>query len=269
MLNRCIRALLAGALLAVAPAALAQTAQPTATEILAGSRGNRQVVNSIQTLQLVIISKDGSSRTRTITSKIKQGEDGLSKNYVRFDEPADVAGVQFLSVQRAAAEDDQWIYMPAFEQATRISGGSRGSSFMGTDFTYEDLSVGDPDDGTHETVGKETIEVGSESVEAWKIVTIPKPELKSSYTKLETWISVADNMPRQVVFFDKKGEAIKRMTMRQVRKDGEQIIPEVTVMENLKKGSRTEIKVVEVKLNVPAEQLPDSMFDVTFLTGEG
>ena len=95
----------------------------TAAQIIEKSAENRNVRNSVQTMILRIYGKSGSFRERKIESKIKEGEDGRARSYVRFLEPEDVEGVQFLTIQNPAGEDDQWLFMPAGGgMLTRISG---------------------------------------------------------------------------------------------------------------------------------------------------
>ncbi len=241
----------------------------TAEQIIAKSQANRRVSNSVQTLTMELFDKSGRSRSRKITSKIKQVEGQGAMSYVRFDEPEDVAGVQFLTRENPAGEDDQFLYMPAGDILNRISGSSRRGSFMGSDFSFEDLNVGSPEDGTHTSLPAETITVAGTSYDVYVIETVPKPELESAYSKLVTYIDKAQFMPRQVVFFDKKGVNTKRMTVEEAKKDGDSMVPVRTVMENLKRGSKTVITVGEYRTNVPAEELPDTMFTEAYLRSEG
>jgi len=265
--SRFFLALTFGSLLGLAPVAAGDM---TADQIIERSTGNRTVKNSVQTMTMKIFDKRGNSRVRKITSKVREGEGGLSKSYVRFDEPSEVEGVQFLTVQNKDADDDQWLYMPAGGILNRISGSSRGGSFMGSDFSYEDLSIGsDAGDGTHKLLGEESISVAGESFDVYKVETIPKPEAKSSYTRFISYVSKSDFMPRQIDFFDKRGAQIKRMQLMEIKADGDILIPMKTTMENLKRSTRTEVIVEEYRVNVAADELPDSMFTPDFLQSEG
>ena len=260
--------LLLTALTLVATPALA--GDLTAQQIIDKSSENRNVRNSIQTMILKTYDKSGKSRERTIESKVKEGADGKARSHVRFLEPDDVAGVQFLTIQNPGAEDDQWLYMPAGEgMLNRISGSSKKGSFMGTDFRFEDLEVGAADEGTHSLVGEEAVTVGGQTYEAFKIQTIPNPDSKSSYTKFVTWVSKDDFVPRQVEFYDKKEELEKRLTLPSVTTEGDVMIPTLTVMENLKRGTKTEIVVSSYKVNVAAADLPDEIFTPDYLQSEG
>lgn len=266
-----LRLFLAVACLSLLLPLAASAQEMTAEQIIGKSTENRNVKNSVQTMTMKIYGKDGRSRERTIVSKLKEGEDGRSRSYVRFEAPDDVAGVQFLAVQNPDGEDEQWLYMPAGEILNQISGSSQKGYFMGTDFTFEDLGVGaSVDEGTHTLLGSETITVGGAAIEAYKIETVPKPEMKSGYSKLVTWIDKAEFMPRQVEFYDaRKGELTKRMLLEEVKKDGELLIPIRTVMDNLKRGTKTEIIVGDYKIDVPPEELPDTMFTPEFLQSGG
>jgi hypothetical protein len=241
----------------------------SAEQIISKSQESRRITNSVQTLTMELFDKSGRSRSRTITSKIKQVEGKGVMSYVRFDQPEDVAGVQFLTRENPNGEDDQFLYMPAGDILNRISGSSRRGSFMGTDFSFEDLNIGSPDDGTHTSKAGETITIAGKSFDVYVIETVPKPELESAYSRLVTYIDKADFMPRQVLFFDKKDENIKRMTVEETKKDGDSTVPVRTVMENLKRGSKTVITVGDYRTNVPAEELPDSMFTEAYLRSEG
>ena len=261
-----LRVALAASLLLAAPSF---AAEPTATEIIKRSSDNRTVTNSIQTMTLEIFDKSGNSRLRKITSKVKRGADDASRSHVFFEEPEDVRGVQFLSIENPKGEDDQWMFMPAVGSANRISGSSRKGSFMGTDFTYEDMSIGQEEDGDHTLKGKQSVTVGGKAFDSYVVESIPKAELKSAYAKIVTYVDSTDFMPRQVDLFDAQGVHVKRMTFPSVVREGTVLIPKVIVMENLKRLTHTELRVDVYKINVPASELPDSIFTKEFIEGEG
>jgi len=242
----------------------------TAQQIIDKSSENRNVRNSIQTMVLKTYDKSGRSRERTIESRVKEGADGKARSHVRFVQPDDVAGVQFLTIQNPGGEDDQWLYMPAGEgMLNRISGSSKKGSFMGTDFRFEDLEVGAADEGTHTLLGEESVTVGGVAYACYKLKTVPNADMGSSYTKFVTWVGKDDFVPRQVEFYDKKEELEKRLTLPSVKSEGDVMIPLLTVMENLKRGTKTEIVVSDYKVNVDAADLPDEIFTPDYLQSEG
>ncbi len=265
-LSSLVAAAAASFVLAATPALCAEI---TAAEIVAKSAENRTVDNSVQTLTMEIFDKTGRSRVRTITSKVKRGADGVAKSHVQFVEPEDVSGVQFLTIENPKGEDDQWLYMPAGGILNRISGSSRRGSFMGSDFSFEDLSVGQAEDGAHTLMGEESVTVDGTTFEAYKVESVPKPELKSAYTRIISFVDKEEFVPRIVEFFDKKGEHVKRMTIVKVKREGDVLVPLSTRMENLKRGTKTEVRVKDYKVNVDETVLPDSIFTPEFLQSEG
>ena len=58
-----------------------------------------------------------------------------------FDEPRDVKGTAFLIHAHKQEADDQWLYLPALKRVKRISSSNRSGSFMGSEFSYEDLGA--------------------------------------------------------------------------------------------------------------------------------
>ena len=249
--------------------AQAQAEELTAQEIVRRSARNRTVRNSEQTLTMEIFDRNGRSRTRRIVSRVKEDDEGTSKSHVEFVEPEDVAGVQFLTIQNPKGEDLQWLFMPASGMLNQISGSTKKGSFMGSDFSFEDLSVGQVEDATHAVEPDTTIEVDGKSFATHVVASTPKPELGSAYTKIVSYIDKDQFIPRQVLFFDKKGENSKKMTIHAVEKRGDVVIPMRTTMENLKRGTRTEVRVDKVEVNVPAERLPDHLFTPESLQSEG
>ncbi len=256
------------ALLAVHVPGPVVTADLTAADIVAKSAERRTVTNSEQTMVMEIFDKMGRSRVRKIISRVKE-MDGISKSHVEFIEPEDVNGVQFLTVGNPKGEDFQWLYMPASGILNQISGSSRRGSFMGSDFSFEDLTVGQADDGVHSLLPDATVTTGASSVTVYVVQSIPKAELKSAYTKLLTYIEKDRLMPRKVEFFGKKGEHVKTMKILEVKDQGGVLVPMRTTMENLKRGTKTEVRVESVQVNLPSEDLPDYLFTPESLQSEG
>jgi hypothetical protein len=134
-------------------------------------------------MRMVLIDREQRRRERRIRSFSK--DEGEVKHAVLFFlAPADVKGTGFLtrSYESGDRDDEQWIYLPALHKTKRIASSDRSGSFMGSDFTYADLSAKDLDDYGY-TLLKET-EV--EGQKAWLIQAVPRsPEVveESGYEK--------------------------------------------------------------------------------------
>ena len=159
-----------------------------AESLIEQANASRQLGNTIQTIALTQTSKSGTVKERVLVTHTRT-VDGLEQSHAMFTSPEELAGVQFLRVQRQGAEDDKWMYMPVNDGVNRIAGTSRTRSFMGTDFSYEDMELGDVGSGTHELLGTETVEVGGSPVACHKIATVPAAGIETAYGKLVTWIA--------------------------------------------------------------------------------
>lgn len=117
------------------------------SETLSGLEIMRQVYAREQektmsvTVEMILSDNDGHKRIRkmeTFTSRTDQ----LTKRVIFFLDPPDVKGTALLTHDYHATdkEDEQWIYLPALHKTKRISAGNRCGSFMGSDFSYSDLT---------------------------------------------------------------------------------------------------------------------------------
>jgi hypothetical protein len=71
---------------------------------------------------------------------------------VRFTAPADIAGTSFLVWERRDGDDERFLFLPALGRVRRIAGSERQESFVGSDFSYEDIGGRALDDYTYTLV---------------------------------------------------------------------------------------------------------------------
>ena len=104
-------------------------------------------------LRVELRTKDGASVTRTVETYRKDC-DGASRQLVVMRAPADVAGAAFLSWIHPDRYPDMWLYLPELGRPRQLNPATRGESFMGSDFTYEDLGAPARDERTHRDRGR-------------------------------------------------------------------------------------------------------------------
>ena len=96
-------------------------------------------------LEMRLFDRQNRRRERTLTiiglaGPAKPAPDGISdRTLVRFTYPNDIAGTSFLVWERPSGDDDRFLYLPALGRVRRISGAERQESFVGSDFTFEDI----------------------------------------------------------------------------------------------------------------------------------
>ncbi len=61
------------------------------------------------------------------------------RTLVRFTYPNDINGTGFLVWEHPSADDERFLYLPALGRVRRIASSETQGSFVGSDFTYEDI----------------------------------------------------------------------------------------------------------------------------------
>ncbi|MGK5090948.1 outer membrane lipoprotein-sorting protein [Deltaproteobacteria bacterium TL4] len=145
---------------------------------------------------MILIDKKGNQRKRQlVTYAVQQPE--VTRAILFFESPPDMSGTGFLSYnwQEAGKETDQWLYLPALKKVKRIAAGDRSGSFLGSDFTYSDMSGTELDDYTYKLLGEEKVpkkvKPGQEQHDTYRIEATPKTEEikhEFGYLKSQVWI---------------------------------------------------------------------------------
>jgi Outer membrane lipoprotein-sorting protein len=90
---------------------------------------------------------------------------------IRFTYPNDIKGTAFLVWEHPEGEDERFLYLPALGRTRRIAGAETQDSFVGSDFTYEDISGREVDDYTYAMVEQDATWTAPDGrrVPAWRI----------------------------------------------------------------------------------------------------
>ena len=212
-----------------------------------------------QDMSMVLIDKNAKKRVRNLHTYSK--DFGVDEHQIMFfKSPADVKNTSFLTYDydNASKDDDQWLYLPALKKVKRIPSSDKSGSFMGSDFSYFDMTDRDLEDYNFKLL-KETKVRGHA---AWMIESIPrnKKVIKESGYKKSIVIVRKDNyVVVRVINFMRNGKK-KYMDMQKLHKQGGVWLPDVMTM-TTKKGKRTLHKTIlkfkNIKLN---KTINNSMF---------
>jgi hypothetical protein len=106
-------------------------------------------------VKMTITNKKGQKREHQFIILRKDVEDGGDQKYfVYFQKPPDVRKMVFMVHKHAdpKKDDDRWLYLPAFSLVKRIAAGDKRTSFVGSDFLYEDISGRSLAEDKHELI---------------------------------------------------------------------------------------------------------------------
>jgi hypothetical protein len=155
-------------------------------------------------VELQLVNAAGDEATRKMTSKLLESGN-VEKGLVTLTWPADQKGVILLTWDYRDKDDDQWLFLPSVKRTKRISSSGRTGSFLGSEFTYEDML---------RPWGVEKYKwnyirdqkVGSNNT--WVVERFPKDK-HSGYSKQVAWIDMKYVAPLRVDYFDRKGKLLK------------------------------------------------------------
>jgi len=204
-------------------------------------------------VKMTITDKKGQTRLREfiiLRKDIKDG--GNQKYYVYFLKPADVRKMVFMVHKHADIEkdDDRWLYLPGLDLVKRIAAGDKRTSFVGSDFLYEDVSGRNLAEDTHELI---------ETTDKYYIVkNTPKKPDTVEFSYFNVSIDRKTFVPMKMEFYDKKNKLYRIIESQKVEtievKEGEKIqrFPTVvkSIVADLNTGSKTEMEFTDVKYNI-------------------
>ena len=200
-----------------------------------------------------LIDKGSGKRTRVMTMlRRDEKKGGNQKYFIYFHKPGDVRRLTFMVWKYTTKEDDRWIFVPAVDLIRRIAADDKHSSFVGSDFTYEDVSGRDVASDTHQLLRSEKLE----NRDCFVIESIPKEP--TEYIKRLSWIDKKTFLPLKEEYYDAQSELFRVFTADKFEdiKAGEgtdgKVFPTVTrrTMKSVKTGHRTQVVYKSVSYNL-------------------
>lgn len=233
--------------LLAAVSAAARAAEPSADEIV---KRSLEAFYSAGTdmrarVQMQLINPQGKIRSREMTMlRLNLGQSGDQRYYIYFHGPADVKGTSFMVWKYPHKDSDRWIYVPALKLVKRIAADDKRSSFVGSDFTYEDISGRNVEDETHSVLRQEDLN-GRPTY-----VVESKPKAPVDYSRRVSWIDRERWLPLKEEYFDARNEPQRTFTADKVEQTGKYWTITARSMKNLQSGHRTEVVFQEVRYDV-------------------
>ncbi len=191
-------------------------------------------------LTMELIDRNGGKRVRVLTMLRRNQEAGGDQKYfMYFHEPGDVRRLTFMVWKYPAREDDRWIFVPAVDLIRRIAAEDKYSSFVGSDFSHEDVSGRDVAEDTHTLVREEKL--GDRN--SFVIESVPREA--AAFTKRVSWIDKENFLPLKEEYYDAQNELQRVFTADSIEEITYPTIMKRT-MRNVKTGHRTEVTVSSV-----------------------
>jgi outer membrane lipoprotein-sorting protein len=232
----------------------------TGQEIMDKSSEIQTTQSAAMDIQMDLIDERGSVSTRRLQMLSMQDSSGQNRTIAVFLSPPNIKDTRFLTVENDVRSDDQWIYLPSIRKLKRIASSDQDSSFMGTDFTYADMSDTQTDTDRHRLLREEIFEGRL----CYVVESIPLDPDSSSRSKLVSWVDKEWFIPLKVDFYDKRSNELSRTAI------SEDIVliddiwtPRKITMTTHSSGHKTILSILQVRYNVA---MNPGFFTTNFLT---
>lgn len=205
-------------------------------------------------VKMTITDSNGGTRIREFTILRFNNADRDQKFYVYFKEPADVRRMAYLVWKHVGGEDDRWLWLPALNLKKRIAPGDKRTSFVGSDFLYEDVSGRGPDEDHHEL--QETTD------SYYRIKNTPVSPDAVEFSYYDVWIDKTTFLPQKAEYYDKNRALYRRVEAKTVKT----VHGYPTVIESVATDLKANSSTANVFSNVEYDiGLKDAIFTERFL----
>ncbi|OQX12558.1 MAG: hypothetical protein BWK76_17465 [Desulfobulbaceae bacterium A2] len=191
---------------------------------------------------------------RTQTMTLKSWTRGRDKSLIVLQEPVRDAGTSFLKVG-----SNLWNFLPRIRQTIRIPPSMMQASWMGSDFTNDDLvrESSFSEDYSSQLLGR------SEEPAGWLVGFAAKPGLIGLWNRIELTLSDDGTIPLRTRYYDRKNRLARTMIWDEVREfDGRRLPVHMTLIPEDEPQHKTEMRYLSIAFDVA---VPESTFSLSNL----
>jgi hypothetical protein len=145
-------------------------------------------------------------------------------------------------------EKQLWNYLPQAGRVMKLPSGMMGDSWMGSDFTNDDLVKGSSLASDFGARVDRTLE--HDGRRAWFVTLNPRPEAKVVWGKVEMILDRDTCLPLEQRFYDEEGTLTRRMAFSDIKKVGWRSFPMKLTVIPAEKGRQTIISYQSIELDV-------------------
>jgi hypothetical protein len=247
------RIIMAGLVLAAGIGTAGRAEEPDADTIVRKANAASYYAGKDGRAKVTMELSDGRTREFTILRRnADAGQDQMF--YVYFTAPSDVRRMAYLVHKHPGGDDDRWLFLPALNLVKRIAPGDKRTSFVGSDFLYEDVSGRGLEEDAHALI--ETTET------QYVIRNTPLDPDAVAFASYTVWIDKETFLPRKAEYVDRNGTLYRRVTADRIESVQGYPTVMVSTAEDLAAGTKTVNTFSEVAYDIG---LSDRIFTERFL----
>lgn len=177
---------------------------------------------------------------------------GLKKTFIRITAPKKENGVATLRIG-----NEMWNYLPKTNKVIKIPPSMMMSSWMGSDFTNDDLvkEFSLFEDYTYERLNPDS--TGGDTI---YINCIPREDLPVVWGNIVIAVRATDSLPVWQKYYDEQGRLMRIMEYGDIRPFGSRTIPAtLTMIPQAKEGHKTVIRYLKLDFDM---EIGDDVFSL-------
>jgi hypothetical protein len=259
-----VSALLAAATLTLASALPQQTSRLSAEAVARQVQDRDTGRDSRMTLRMRLADRHNRIRERVMTVTGLRGRTAPGtpattpegdRLLIRFTYPNDIRGTSFLVWEHPDADDERFLFLPSLGRVRRIAGTEAQESFVGSDFTYEDIGGREFDEYTYAFAGADgeraswTPPFGGRPREGWRLESTRK-DSSAPFPRVVSLVLKDSFVVVQADIYNRRNEKQKVYSVGRLEQVEKISTVMSSVMTNALEKSRTELSVESVDYNV-------------------
>ena len=206
-------------------------------------------------MRMTLVDRRGRERQRALIIKGMRGGAGRpvpgDRTLLHFTLPNDIRGTGFLVWEHPNADDERFLYLPSLGRVRRIAGSEAQESFVGSDFTYEDIGGRELEDYTYALLAdNETWTAPDGSRHAVCRLESKSRKADARFPRVVSLIRKDLDIAVQAEIFNRRNERQKLFEAKRIEKiDGYWTVTSMT-MSDAAEGTRTDLLVEKAEYNI-------------------
>jgi len=181
------------------------------------------------------------------TLEMKAWTKGMDKTFIRIIYPKKEKGVATLRI-----ENEMWNYLPKINKVIKIPPSMMMSSWMGSDFTNDDLVS---EFSLFEDYSYKLTQVENGSDSLIYIDCIPREDLPVVWSHIVIAVGEKDYVPVWEKYYDEEDKLMRLLNYSHIKKyDGRTIPSTMELIPQNKEGHKTTIRYLKLQFNLKDEE---------------
>lgn len=219
----------------------------SANDIIKNVQHNIQSDSGYSNVTMVVTTSRGDR-----TMKMESWNRGNEKSFIKILYPKQDNGITFLKI-----DTTMWQYVPKIEKTIKIPSSMMMQSWMGSDFTNDDMSK------ESSIVDDYIPTITSEDAQNYTLTLIPKLDAPVVWGKIIMTIQKEHFIPLKAIYFDEDGKEKRILEYSDIKIVGTRYFPAVmTLIPSDKENNKTVVTMDEINFDTPIE---DSRFTMSAL----